>query len=112
MNKPLASALMIGLFLAGAGPAGAEPRYNPLKMRCEAVKEVIRQHGAVTLRYTSTRVKNLPLYNRYVQNSSFCDVNEEAVPALVPTLDRERCGVKICEHRENERRRIPWLLND
>lgn len=112
MNKLLAGALMTGLLLAGAGSAGADPRYNPLNMRCEAVKDVIRQHGAVTLRYNSTRVKNLPLYNRYVRNSSFCDFNEEAVPAIVPTLDTERCGVNICQHRENERRRIPWLLND
>lgn len=101
------------LLLGASAQAYAEPRYNPRKMSCEAVQDTIRAHGAVTLRYTSTRVKNLPLYNRYVRNSSFCDMTEVAVSASVPTLDRDRCPVKVCEHREIERHRImPWLLND
>lgn len=112
MNRLIAGALLTGLSLGAAGPTLAEPRYNPLKMSCEAVQDVIRENGAVTLRYTSTRVKNLPLYNRYVRNSSYCEMNEVAVPAIVPTRDRERCGVKVCEHRDTERHRIPWLLND
>lgn len=106
-------AVTSGLLLAASVQAFAEPRYNPRKMSCEAVQGVIREHGAVTLRYTSTRVKNLPLYNRYVRNSSFCDMTEVAVSAFVPTIDRERCPVKLCEHRDIERdRRVPWLLND
>lgn len=104
--------LLSSLCLASASAALAEPRYNPRKMSCEAVQDVIAEHGAVTLRYTSTRVKNLPLYNRYVRNTSYCDMTEVAVSASVPTLDRERCPVKVCEHRDVERHRFPWLRND
>ncbi|MBB4067133.1 hypothetical protein [Gellertiella hungarica] len=104
--------IVAGLLAVGVSAANAEPRYNPRKMTCEAVQDVIRAHGAVTLRYNSTRVKNLPLYNRYVRNSYFCDTNETAVPASVPTADRDRCPVKVCEQRDFERdRRIPWLLD-
>ena len=112
MKRTFQALLLTGLSLDTVGTAEAEPRYNPRKMSCEAVQDAIRGHGAVTLRYTSTRVKNLPLYNRYVQNTSYCDMTEVAVSASVPTIDRERCPVKLCEHRDVERHRFPWLMND
>lgn len=95
-------AVLFGLLAAGllAGPAIAEPRLNPTKMTCAEVRTAIHDYGAVTLRYSSPRIKNLPLYNRYVRSSRFCAFNKAAVPASVPTRDRRACPVKICDYRD------------
>ncbi len=97
------------LALAGtiaASGAVAEPRYNPLKMQCADVKQVIRENGAVTLRYMSTRVRNLPLYNRYVRNTNYCPSGQVATPANVPSADNPHCPVNICEYRSYDDDRI------
>nr|WP_316653554.1 hypothetical protein [uncultured Gellertiella sp.] len=90
------------LALGCASGAVAEPRYNPTKMSCSAVQGVIDQQGAVTLRYQSTRVRNLPLYNRYVSNSHYCPSGEYAASANVPTLDDPTCRVQVCQQRDND----------
>lgn len=100
---------LAALAVVTAAGAQAEPTYNPRKMQCEAVQQSIRANGAVTLRYTSTRVRNLPLYNRYVRNSAYCSSDEFATPANVPTLDNPNCRVNICEHRSRDDERN-WLL--
>jgi hypothetical protein len=102
-------AILLAAFAAVvAGSAQAEPRYNPRKMQCEDVQQVIRDHGSVTLRYTSARVPNLPLYNRYVRNSGYCPQGEGAAPANVPTRDNPHCRVNICEQREWDDNRV-WF---
>ena len=95
-------AMLVGLLAASvfAGPAVAEPRLNPTKMTCAQVQAAIEDYGAVTLRYSSQRVRNLPLYNRYVSKSHYCEFKKAAVPTSVPTRDRRACPVKICDYRD------------
>lgn len=83
--------------LAIAGPAAAISRYNTPSMTCEAARQAIRSQGAVVLRYPSTRVKGLTLYDRYVRNSDQCDSNQYAERAYVPTRDNPRCPVLNCK---------------
>jgi hypothetical protein len=109
MTSTAKAIALAALAVATATGAQAESRFNPRKMQCEDVQQVIRANGAVTLRYTSARVRNLPLYNRYVRNSAYCAPDEFASPANVPTLDNPDCRVNICEHRSNDDER-DWLL--
>ena len=83
--------------LAIAGPAAAISRYNAPSMTCEAARQAIRSQGAVILRYPSTRVKSLTLYDRYVRNSGQCDDGQYAERAYVPTRDNPRCPVLQCK---------------
>ena len=95
-----ARTLLLATLAASLGTAAlAAPTYNPTKMTCESVQNTIDQHGSVMLRYTSARVKNLPLYDIYVRNSNFCQQGEVAVSASVPTTDRKNCPVANCEFR-------------
>lgn len=106
MTSTARTLLLAACASLAAGSAQAEPRYNPLTLQCAEVKAVIREHGAVTLRYMSTRVPNLPLYNRYVRNTNFCPSGQVAVPANVPTADNPDCPVNICEYRSFDDDRI------
>lgn len=95
-----AKTLVLAMLAASMSTAAfAAPTYNPTKMSCDAVQDTIRQHGSVMLRYTSSRVKNLPLYDIYVRSSNFCRQGEVAVQASVPTADRKNCPVSNCEFR-------------
>lgn len=109
MNSTAKFLLLAAVGFAAASGTHAEPRYNPRIMQCAAVQQAIRDHGAVTLRYMSTRVQNLPLYNRYVRNSGYCDSSEFATPSNVPTVDNPTCRVNICQHRTRNDERN-WLL--
>lgn len=108
MNSTAKMILLTASGVVAASGANAEPRYNPRIMQCADVQQAIRDNGAVTLRYMSTRVQNLPLYNRYVRNSSYCDSSEFATPANVPTADNPICRVNICQHRTRDDER-DWL---
>lgn len=89
------------LMIAAASPALAISRYNVPGMTCEAARQAIRSEGAVILRYPSTRVSKMTLYDRYVRNSDYCDDNEYAERAYVPTRDNPRCPVLACEPKSN-----------
>lgn len=105
--------LAASVLVALAAPAAlAEQTMNPTRMTCESVQSAIRELGAVKLRYMSTRVANLPLYNRYVRSSNFCEANEVAVPDVVPTADRPKCRVNVCEHRDFDEPIRPFLFPD
>lgn len=86
---------------AAAGPALAISRYNATSMTCEAARAAIRSEGAVILRYPSTRVAGMTLYDRYVLDSDYCDDSEYAERAYVPTRDQRRCPVLACEPKSN-----------
>lgn len=102
--------LLSTITLGIASAAMAEPRYNPRRMSCDAVQGVIADQGAVTLRYTSSKVRNLPLYNRYVVNSRFCDRQDYAQPATVPTTDNPKCRVLVCAPRYSDDEDNPMIL--
>ena len=92
--KVLLTALGIALM---ATQAHAISRYQSMRMSCDEVRSVIRDEGAVILRWSSKTVANLPRYDRFVSDSRFCSVNEVAAFASVPTQDDRSCTVKKCE---------------
>jgi len=92
-------ALVIPMLLAAAD-ASAISRYNISNMSCAKVQGLIQSQGAVILRYSSARVPGLPLYDRYVRNSSYCDPSQYATRAGVPTVDTDYCPVARCVEKE------------
>lgn len=94
--KKIALALMLVL---AASPALAISRYNPLTMGCASVRAAIHNQGAVIFRYQSPR--GLPLYDRYVRNSHYCDATDYAEWTHIPSKDDPRCPVLNCQNIDN-----------
>ncbi|MGE0282432.1 MAG: hypothetical protein AB7P20_17720 [Rhizobiaceae bacterium] len=82
--------------------AHAISRYQSMRMSCDEVRSVIREEGAVILRWQSKTVANLPRYERFVSDSRFCSSNEITVFSSVPTRDSRACTVKKCEPYDPE----------
>lgn len=94
--KKIALALMLVL---AASPALAISRYNPLTMSCASMRAAIHNQGAVIFRYQSPR--GLPLYDRYVRNSNYCDATDYAEWTYIPSKDTPRCRVLNCQNIDN-----------
>ncbi|MGF0536463.1 hypothetical protein ACQQ2Q_00615 [Agrobacterium sp. ES01] len=105
MNKTLLAALVTVFSLAAAAPALAISRYNSPSLTCEQARDILRSEGAAILRYPSKNVAGLPLYDRYVKNSRYCDSNEYAEWSRIPTKDDPGCRVLACEPIPRERDR-------
>jgi len=86
-----------------AAEAQAISRYDPTHMSCGKVQSTIARQGAVILRYQSTRVPGLPLYDRYVQSQQFCTMGEVRTRAYVPSADTSSCPVYNCKRPDNDR---------
>lgn len=84
--------------------AHAISRYNSESLTCGRAQAIVRDEGAVILRYQSTRNPGLPLYDRYVASDLYCDSHEIAQLSPVPTSDSAACPVAKC---------VPgnWLLD-
>lgn len=94
-----------------AGPASAISRYQSKSLTCETARQSIRSQGAVILRYPSTRVPGMTLYDRYVRNSDLCDPHEYADWTTVPTRDTPQCRVLACKERPSrDERPFPFFL--
>ena len=91
-------AVTLALVLA-ASPALAISRYNPLTTSCQSVRAAIHNQGAVIFRYTSPR--GLPLYDRYVRNSNYCDATDYAEWTSIPSKDNPKCRVLNCQNIDN-----------
>lgn len=89
-----------------AQPAMAISRYNTTALTCDEVRQRVISEGAAILRYPSTRVKNMTLYDRYVTRNAMCDPHEYAERAYVPTRDTDRCPVLNCQDYDPESRRF------
>jgi len=85
-----------------AAQAQAISRYDPTHMSCGKVQATIARQGAVILRYQSTRVPGVPLYDRYVQSQQFCTMSEVMTRAYVPSADSKSCLVYNCKRVEND----------
>jgi len=92
-----------------AAEAQAISRYDPTHMSCGKVQSTIARQGAVILRYRSTRVPGLPLYDRYVQSQQFCIMGEMRTPAYVPSADTKSCPVYNCKRLEHDHFRRRFL---
>ncbi|MER8502165.1 hypothetical protein NKJ72_14985 [Mesorhizobium sp. M0045] len=95
-----------------AAEAQAVSRYDPTRMSCGKVQATIAREGAVILRYRSTRVPGLALYDRYVRSQQFCDIGEVRARASVPSADTNSCTVYKCKRVEIDRRFRRRLLPD
>jgi hypothetical protein len=91
---------MAAAMLLLASEALAISRYDPTGMACADVQETIEREGAVILRYASSSILGLPLYDRYVYNRSFCAQHEVTRTTGVPSADRRYCSVKKCVQSE------------
>ncbi|RWA60619.1 hypothetical protein [Mesorhizobium sp.] len=105
--------LLAALMTLVAAEAQAISRYDPTRMSCDRVQGTIARQGAVILRYQSTRVPGLPLYDRYVRDERFCDLGEVRKRAYVPSADAKSCPVFVCKRPDFDRRfRRRFLQSD
>jgi hypothetical protein len=74
-------------------------RLNPLSMSCASARAAVHNQGAVIFRWTSPR--GLPLYDRFIRNSRFCDANEYAEWRGIPTRDDRACQVLACRNLDS-----------
>lgn len=95
MSKTSIVALVF--ILAASTQAQAISRYNSTQLTCDSVRQRVLNERAVILRYPSTRVQNMTLYDRYVTRNAECAPHEYAERAYVPTQDTERCPVLNCQ---------------
>jgi hypothetical protein len=79
-----------------ASDAMAISRYDPTEMACASLQAIILTEGAVILRYASSSVLGLPVYDRFVRSRDFCSSGEVIRSAGVPTADSKYCPVKKC----------------
>jgi hypothetical protein len=91
MKTKLLLALALSLLSADAY---AISRYNSQSLSCGETRAIVRSEGAVILRYRSPR--NNPLFDRYVAHRGFCEIDEYAKAAWVPTTDTPSCPVYRC----------------
>jgi hypothetical protein len=82
-----------------ASPSFAISRLNPLSMSCSSARAAIHNQGAVIFRWTSPR--GLPLYDRFIRNSRYCEANQYAEWRGIPTRDNRSCQVLACEDLSN-----------
>jgi hypothetical protein len=93
MKKIILAAFALSLT---AFEAQAISRYEIGNMSCGRVQAIVRADGAAILRYPSARNPSLTLYDRYVAHGGYCQANEEAAAAFVPTADTQSCRVLKC----------------
>ncbi|MGA0564498.1 hypothetical protein ACO2RV_18795 [Ancylobacter sp. VNQ12] len=70
-----------------ATPALAQSLPNSLNMTCAAATALVRQQGGVVI------ATGPNLYDRYVANQRYCEVDQTTVPAWVQTSDQNECFV-------------------
>ncbi|RWM04708.1 MAG: hypothetical protein E5X80_19535 [Mesorhizobium sp.] len=95
--------LLAACLMLVAAEAQAVSRYDPTRMSCGRVQATIAGQGAVILRYQSTRVPGLPLYDRYVRDERFCNMGEVRARAYVPSADTKSCPVYVCKRPDFDR---------
>ena len=83
-------------FLLLSSEALAISRYDPTEMDCAGLQELVAREGEVILRYGSSSILGLPVYDRYVAGRDHCGPGEVARAAGVPSADRQYCPVKKC----------------
>jgi len=92
--------LLISLAIVlAASPSFAISRLSPLSMSCEQARAAVHSEGSVIFRWTSPR--GLPIYDRYVRNSRFCEAHEYAAWKGIPTRDTKSCQVLNCQDIDN-----------
>ena len=93
-------AIALPILLAAAADASAISRYDIGNKSCAEVQGIVQSQHAVILRYRSPHNPALTLYDRYVSDSRYCQSDEIATRAGVPTADRSYCPVRNCVQKE------------
>jgi hypothetical protein len=83
-------------FLLLSSEAHAISRYDPTKLECAGLQQIVAREGEVILRHGSSNILGLPIYDRYVADRAYCGPGEVARSAGVPSADRQYCPVKKC----------------
>jgi hypothetical protein len=98
----LAAALVLPTFVIApmTEEAQAISRYTSTSMSCGAVKSVVKNEGAVILRWSKN---GHPIYGRYVASSAYCDQGARARPASVPSASGT-CTVAKCKRCDWDRK--------
>ena len=84
------------VLVATAFPAAAINRYNSESLGCGEIRSIIASEGAAILRYPSSRKPSLTLYDRYVQNGSYCASHEVIERVRIPSANANGCMVNHC----------------
>lgn len=97
--KTMVSISLLAVALFTATEVSAISRHNIGSMSCAAVQGILEREGAAILRYPSTRVQGMTLYDRYVADGRYCSSDEYGKRATVPVGDTANCPVLRCEKR-------------
>jgi hypothetical protein len=73
--------------LASASSVQAQTRPQTPGMTCDQARGIVFSRGAIVLGTGGFT------YDRFVRDSSFCEINETTEPAVVPTRDTPQCPV-------------------
>lgn len=65
----------------------AQARPDTTTMSCNAAASLVNTRGAVVLGSGPS------IYDRYVEDRGFCQIDEDTEPAFVPTADNRQCFV-------------------
>jgi hypothetical protein len=84
------------VLLLFSSPSFAISRYDPTEIPCASVQEIVSREGEVILRYGSSSILGLPVFDRYVADRAWCGPGEVARTAGVPSADQKYCPVKKC----------------
>jgi len=84
---PLPAAMLPLALTLVAAPALAQSLPNSLNMSCAATANLVQQRGAVVIA-TGPNV-----YDRYVSNQGYCDVDQTTYPVWLQTADQNQCFI-------------------
>jgi hypothetical protein len=83
--------------LAICSAAQADPSYTVTNMSCAKVQSIVKANGSVVLHYRSAgKASPVPLYERFVSDSRYCDSRQTITFASVPTADKKACNLRKC----------------
>ncbi|MCB4768984.1 hypothetical protein LGR54_10245 [Ancylobacter sp. Lp-2] len=74
-------------FVLLASSAFAQSMPNSLNMTCTATSNLVRQHGAVVIGTGPN------IFDRYVANQRYCNVQQVTTPVWLQTSDNPQCFI-------------------
>jgi hypothetical protein len=94
-----------------AAEAQAISRYETQGLSCARIQAIVSEEGAAILRFRTAQNPSIQRYGRYVANRRFCQHNEQAETAYVPSADRNSCPVRECIQVDPEDNMRMFRLN-
>ncbi|WP_246725825.1 hypothetical protein [Rhizobium lusitanum] len=98
MSYAARAVLLMGITVAVAYPASAISRVSAGSRTCAALRQTINNQGAVIVTHPGSRQSGT-LYDRYVQDSNYCDAGDVATDDWVPAKDGS-CRLYNCQTYE------------